>query len=118
MGSKEFLESIEKLVELNELDACALVHGFSKNRSAIKELKDVAGIEKLKTSAYALLRTEGMRFRPTEEMKIIYSQIAEIELKRLAEAGESGFRCGRGHSLEQHKKSLEEVLSKLKPVVN
>ena len=53
-----------------------------------------------------------------ETVKQLKKIISPDELKRLAETGETGFHCGRGHTLEQHKKSLKEVSSKLKPTVN
>ncbi|MBI2669675.1 MAG: hypothetical protein HYX20_00800 [Candidatus Yanofskybacteria bacterium] len=123
MKSEKFIESIERLVELNELDTCALALGFNQNQSATEQLKDVAGAEKLKLFEDILLDVTKrmaikMKFKPSEEMKIIYSQIAETELKRLADMGETSFRCKRGHSLEKHRKSLESVLLKLKPTVN
>lgn len=108
----------EGVIEFDEMTCCALAHAFAKNKETVQQLKEIVGSDELRKMADILPTTKNMAFLPSEDMKIAYSQIAEIELKRLAETGETGFSCGRGHILEQHKKSLKEVLSQLKPTIN
>jgi len=108
----------EGVIEFDEMTCCALAHAFAENKETVKQLKKIISPDELKKMADILPTTKNMAFLPPEDMKIAYSQIADIELKRLAETGETGFHCGRGHTLEQHKKSLKEVSSKLKPTVN
>lgn len=108
-------ERVPETVELGETECCALAHAFSKNPEIISQLMDLVDKKSLKLFADELVKTKSLVFVPSGEMRMVYSQIAEAELKRLTDGG-NDFQCG--HSVEEHQKALQSVASTFSEPIN
>jgi len=110
-------EKAPGVVELNEFECCALREGFAKNPRTISQLMDFIDNKKLKLYADELVGSKGLGLRPDDNTKTAYSQIAKAELKRLEDESIE-FKCIYGHSLEEHKRALQSVVSAFSKPVN
>jgi hypothetical protein len=110
-------EKAPGVVELNELECCALRQSFAKNPQTISQLMDFVDNKKLKLCADELVNSKGLGLRPDDDTKTAYSQIAKAELRRLEDEN-TEFKCAYGHSLEEHKQALQSVVSVFSKPVN
>ena len=104
-----------ELIELDAIECCALAHGFAKNPETISKLMDFMDKKKLKLYADELINTEHMAFLPNDEIQTAYTQIALSELNRIDDM-DTSFKCN--HSREEHRKSLQSVVSRFSLPVN
>ena len=122
--SKEFPGSVEGTVKFSQEACCALDRGFEKNPEVAKQLAKIVGEEKAKLFKDILFNTlkpssrPEMKFVPSEEMQIVYSQIAKKELKRIDDEEENDGDLSCGHSVEEHKDALMSVVEKMNPKIN
>ncbi len=116
--SEEIIDTVEGKFELDEEICCALDRGFEQNPGVVKQLLEVVSDESMKFYTDILANATEMKFVPTEEIKMVYSQIAKRELERIAEEGEGDEALTCGHSIEEHQLALMEALEKMEPTVN
>ena len=111
-----------ELVQLSEIECCALARGFAKNSEAIGELMELTDKKTLKTAADILVRSRNLGFRHNKDIETAYQQIAAAELKKLNGDGASerweneAKKCE--HSLDEHKKALRAVVARLEKPTN
>jgi len=123
-GSKEFPESVEGTVKFNRETCCALERGFEKNPEVADELANIVGQDKAKLFREILANTLSpdnrpeMKFVPSEEMRIVYSQIAKRELERIEAEDEDDEDLLCGHSVKEHWRALKSVVEKMEPPAN
>lgn len=104
-----------ELVELSEVECCALAHGFAKNAEAVSTLIELVDKEKLKAATDILIKTKHVAFPHNDAIETAYAQIARVELERL-DAGKNGLHCQ--HSPDEHKKALSAVVANLAKPTN
>ncbi|MBI2063204.1 MAG: hypothetical protein HYT61_03130 [Candidatus Yanofskybacteria bacterium] len=108
--TSKLTDFVEGTISFDQLACCALANGFAKNPIAAGQLKKLVPENQLRLFENILLDTKEMKFMPSEEMKIVYNQIASIELGRLDNLFQSDLHCE--HSIVEHKKALEDVIEK------
>jgi hypothetical protein len=106
---KNHVERAPGTVELDELECHALQLAFMNNPEALAQLTVIASEKDMKLWSNELKGTTHLVFAPNEEMKMVYAQIAEAEIKRLAAEKDPVFHCG--HSPADHQRALQLVES-------
>ena len=124
-GSLEFPGSVEGTVKFDQETCCALGRGFEHNPSVVKQLEEIVGAEGVKVYKDILFNTldpknrPSMKFVPAQEaMKTVYGQIARRELERIEAESEDDEDISCGHTIDEHIIALQEVVEKMKTVVN
>ena len=110
-SSQEFPGSIEGTIKFDALSCCALKHAFDRNPETVDQLKEIVPNDKLKIFSDVLTNTDEMNFVPTEEMKVVYFQLAKKEVSRLGSMGnliQVDLDCS--HTVADHIKVLENVI--------
>ncbi len=110
--------------QLDETTCCALLYGFIKNHEIIAALEDIIDKKRLKLTADELIRSKNLYIRfelpqqaeNLDELKLIYSQIAQAELKRLKETNIKNFGCH--HTLKEHLTALKIMAENCKTLAN
>jgi hypothetical protein len=122
--SQEFPGSVEGTVKFEQETCCALERGFEQNPRVAKELAEIVGKDKVKLFKEILFNSldpdsrPEMKFVPSEEMKMVYGQIAKKELERMDAEDEDDADLSCEHSVEEHKEALESVVEKMEPRIN
>ena len=120
--SKEFPSSVEGTVRFEKETCCALEHGFERNPEAVRQLEEMMGKDKVRLFKEILSNTLNpsdrpeMKFVPTEEMKTVYGQIAKRELEELNKEKDESLSCD--HTIEEHRRALEDVVRQVEPMAN
>jgi len=109
------MERAAGTVELNESQCHALEWAFENNPDVVAQLGDFADEKKIKLWESELKMTTRLVVAPDEAMKIVYYQIAEAEMKRLANENNILY-CG--HSSQEHLAALKAVESMFPQSVN
>ena len=114
----EIYDPVEGSLEFDEDICCALKRGFEQNPSVVKELESVVkNKDEIRLLQDSLSNPDEIDPTFSEEMKIVYSQIAKRELGRTINYDEDkDLLCG--HSVDEHILALKEVLAKMEPKVN
>jgi hypothetical protein len=120
---KEFSGLAEKEIEFDEDVCCALKRAFKMNPEVDKELEKIVGRPAINFFIRKLSNFDGDRDKQKspqymDMMETVYSQIAKRELERIEAEDEDDEDIVCGHSVDDHRESLELVLNKTKPVVH
>ena len=107
---------MEGTVKFDKVTCCALKRAFGENAEVANQLGGMVGIKEIKLFKDILHNTDEMKFVPSEIMKIVYSQIAKQELKRIDEQMEGDDDLSCSHSVEKHKGVLRAVIEKMSVV--
>ena len=122
--SKEFPGSVEGTVKFEQEICCALERGFEQNPEVAKELASIVGEDKIKIFKDILFNSldpdsrPEIKFVPSEEMQMVYGQIAKRELERIEAEDEDDEDLSCGHSVDEHRDSLNSVIEKMEPTMN
>lgn len=102
---EEFSRSPESLT-FNALECCALTTAFTKNSETVHQLENLLNRRSLGIMKDELRDTDNLVLIADPITKAVYTQLAEAELKRLAQQTH-GLSCG--HSGEEHERALRSV---------
>ena len=118
-GSKEF-PRIERKIKFDGETICALKRAFKKNPEVARNMADVVGEKNMKIFTDILTNTNEMeiKYDPSEELKTAYSQIAKRELERIDAEEEDDEDLVCGHSVDEHRQALREVVGKTEPTIH
>ena len=111
---EQYVESIEGTVEFGEEACCALRRAFEQNPGVVGDLETIAGDAKSKLFDEA----NEVGFIPSDEAKIVYSQIAKRELERIETYAENDDDISCGHTIDDHIWALKDVVNKMEPTIN
>jgi len=116
--SLEYPGSVEGTVKFEKEVCCALERGFEKNPGVVDELKKTVGVKEMGIFIDILPNTDEIKFVPSEDMKLVYGQIAKRELERIEAEDEDDEDLTCGHTVNEHREALETVVEKMQPTVN
>ena len=118
-GSKEF-PRVERKVKFDEETIRALKRAFKKNPEVARNMADVVGEKNIRIFTDILTNTNEMeiKYDPSEELKTAYSQIAKRELERIDAEEEDDEDLACGHSVDEHRQALREVVEKMELTIN
>lgn len=116
--SLEFPGSVEGTVKFDKETCCALGRAFKQNPGVAKELEAIVGEENMSNLTDILPHADEVTFNQSEESKMVYSQIAKRELERIDAEDEDDEDLTCGHTVEEHKEALREVVDKMGPTIN
>ena len=116
--SLEFPGSVEGTVQFDKDTCCALKRGFEENSVLVEQLAKLVGEKNIKIFADILSGTDEMKFVPSDDMKTAYSQVAKRELERIEAEDEDDEDLSCGHSVDEHRDSLNSVIEKMEPTMN
>jgi len=116
--SLEYPGSVEGTVKFEKETLCALERAFKQNPGVAKELEAIVGEENFRNLTDILPHANEFKFDQSEESKTVYGQIAKRELERIEAEDEDDEDLTCGHTVDEHREALQEVVDKMQPTVN